>query len=434
MYRTKQLLNTALRRTSAGVLVAALLSACGNTAWVDSRNSNGWPTQGADTRNSSSTNIPGATDLKLSWSRPVGGLVGTSASISQDAYIVVSSSAEHGYTLQAFQADRNGRRAWGMRTAPGGSFAAPLTDQYGNVYIGEPGAMLSMPNNSFLRWRTPVLGAPLTAQLIGNNKLLVTTHVGQVNILSANTGERLSALDLVEGIDPVQPSIGVNSCLTQSPQCPVPAAPAYSSVTSQIVIPLWNPEKANFGLVSLHYNGSQLERQWNSTEIPAGVSGSPVLSADGDSIYINDHAGNLWALDAHTGSARWSYALGYQAAGSPSVSDDGLILPSGGIGSHLFALTDNSDHAELSWSRSDLLNLSVPTQAGGHIGYTVIRDGQNGSDQLALLVFDTTTGSTYHQYTLPEAKGFATGVSIGPEQQVVTMTNIGEIFTYIPNK
>ena len=54
-----------------------------------------------------------------------------------------------------------------------------------------------------------------------------------------------------------------------------------------------------------------------------------------------------------------------------------------------------------------------------------MREGDTG---LAVLTFDTDTGETLDQDTLPGAEGFTVGTSIGPNGEVVTPTLIGEVF------
>ncbi len=135
--------------------------------------------------------------------------------------------------------------------------------------------------------------------------------------------------------------------------------------------------------------------------------------------------GTLWAIDSATGDPKWSYDIGYAAAGSPSTSADGLIIPAGGLDGHLLALQDKGDHAELVWERKDLLQLGVPAQTAGSTGYAVVRERTDG---LAMLTFDTGTGETLDQDTLPGAKGFTVGTSVGPKGEVLTPTLLGELF------
>jgi outer membrane protein assembly factor BamB len=132
-------------------------------------------------------------------------------------------------------------------------------------------------------------------------------------------------------------------------------------------------------------------------------------------------------VNAETGDTRWSYDIGFNSAGSASTSDDGLIIPAGGDKGHLLAVRDEGDHAELAWERKDLLQLGVPAQTAGDTGYTVVREGENG---LSLITFDTETGETVDQDTLPGAVGFTVGTSIGPKGEVLTPSAIGELFVF----
>jgi hypothetical protein len=104
-----------------------------------------------------------------------------------------------------------------------------------------------------------------------------------------------------------------------------------------------------------------------------------------------------------------------------------LIIPAGAGDGHLLAVQDKGDHAELVWERKDLLQLGVPAQTAGNTGYTVVREGDNG---LSLVTFDTRSGETVAQNTLPGAVGFTVGTSVGPNGEVVTPSAIGELFVF----
>ncbi|GAA3178962.1 hypothetical protein GCM10020255_071890 [Rhodococcus baikonurensis] len=71
--------------------------------------------------------------------------------------------------------------------------------------------------------------------------------------------------------------------------------------------------------------------------------------------------------------------------------------------------------------------MGVPAQTAGNTGYTVVREGENG---LSLITFDTETGETVDQDTLPGAVGFTVGTSIGPKGEVLTPSAIGELFVF----
>ena len=96
----------------------------------------------------------------------------------------------------------------------------------------------------------------------------------------------------------------------------------------------------------------------------------------------------------------------YLAQTPPSVSPDGLIVAGGGPGAKLVAVRDAGDRGDVVWARDDVIPLSTSSQAGDEVGYTVVRDGENGQ---ALLVFDPADGHTVNSYPLPEATGWPSG-------------------------
>src|SRR6188768_3191241 len=94
-----------------------------------------------------------------------------------------------------------------------------------------------------------------------------------------------------------------------------------------------------------------------------GSATSPVLSADGSTVYVTDNVHRLLALDADTGQTKWTYDLGHNPVATSSVTADGLIVPGGGTDDgHLLALRDDGDHAELAWERSDVVLRGSPAQ------------------------------------------------------------------------
>ena len=66
-----------------------------------------------------------------------------------------------------WETDNNGRQRWCTRLVQGGGFASPLFDGFDNLYVGQPGAMLSFPPTQWIRWRQPVIGMPPTPRILG---------------------------------------------------------------------------------------------------------------------------------------------------------------------------------------------------------------------------------------------------------------------------
>ena len=118
--------------------------------------------------------------------------------------------------------DNNGRQRWCTRMVLGGGFASPLFDEFDNLYIGQPGAMLSYPPTQWVRWREhghrnahhrkvsrwrPAAGGDPPRAGAG-----LRAHRGVV------TG---TPMDLVEGLDPTDATRGLDDCRQALPQCPV---------------------------------------------------------------------------------------------------------------------------------------------------------------------------------------------------------------------
>ncbi len=117
---------------------------------------------------------------------------------------------------------------------------------------------------------------------------------------------------------------------------------------------------------------------------------SPVLSADGSTVYVNGRDQRLWALHAADGKAKWSVPLGFLAQTPPAVTPQGLIVSGGGPDTRLAAFRDVGDRAEQIWRRDDVTPLSTSSLAGGGVGYTVVGAGPG----MSLLVFDPGNGHT----------------------------------------
>jgi outer membrane protein assembly factor BamB len=416
------------------LLILAAVSGCGNTdSWVDAAPADGWPAQYADASNSSYTAAAGAPALRLQWSRSVKGSLYAAAALGASGYLAVNGQTAGGCSLMVWENDNNGRQRWCTRLVLGGGFSSPLFDGFDNLYIGQPGAMLSYPPTQWIRWRHAVIGMPLTARFVGDGLLLVVTHLGQVQVLDAHRGDAVgSPIDLVLGVDPLNSDRGLTDCQPARAACPVSAAPAFAPSTRMIVVPVWQPGAKASVLTALQYHPHQsppLTTEWTSDAVVSGVLASPVFSADGSTLYANSRDGRLWALNSADGKPKWSVALGFMPQTPPSVAPGGLIVAGGGPGSKLVAIRDARDHDDIAWRRDDVTPLCTSGQAGPDVGYTVVRDGDTG---LALLVFALGDGHSINSYPLPAATGWPVGVSVGHDRRVVAGTSDGQVYGFAP--
>lgn len=417
----------------ASTVLLGALTACGNTdSWVHAAPAPGWPAQYADAANSSYTPTPGASALSLSWTRSVMGDLGAAAALGSGGYLAANAQTVAGCSLMVWENDNHGRQRWCTRTVQGGGFSGPLFDGFGNLYVGQPGLMLSYPPTQWIRWRTQVIGMPLTPRLLGNDQLLVVTHLGQVLVFDAHRGTVVgNAIDLVTGLDPTDSQRGLHDCAPARPGCPIAAAPAFSPQAGIIVIAVWQPGAPQATLVALRYRPGHtplLTREWTSDEVSGGVLASPVLSPDGDTVYVNGRDRALWALDTSDGKVKWSLPLDFLPQTPPTVAPDGMLLSGGGPDTALTAIRDAGDRAEVRWRRDDVHPLTTSAQAGSDIAYTVAAEGTG----MALLAFSSIDGHTVNSYPLPAATGFGVGVSIGADRRVVAATSVGQVYSFAP--
>lgn len=427
-----------LRRAIAVASAAVLtwpLAACGDTdSWVESSPARGWPAQYADAANTSYTATDGATDLTLQWSRSVKGELNAAAALGADGYLAVNGQTAGGCSLAVWENDNNGRQRWCTRMVLGGGFASPLFDGFDNLYIGQPGLMLSYPPTQWVRWRTNVIGMPTTARFLDGGQLLVITHLGQVLVFDSHRGTVSGTpLDLVAGVDPTDATRGLDDCGRSLPGCPVAAAPAFSAASGLAVVGVWQPGAKTSELTALRYQPGRtplLAREWTSDAVAAGVIGSPVFSADGATVYVNGRDRRLWALNASDGSAKWSAPLEFQPQTPPTLTPDGGLISGGGPGAVLVGLRDAGERAEMLWRRDDVEPLTTSGQAGPGTAYTVVSDGPG---RLALLVFNPADGGrTVNTYALPEADGHPVGVSVSLDRRVVAATSAGQVYSFSP--
>ncbi len=415
-------------------LITGALAGCGNTdSWVEAHAASGWPAQYGDAANSSYADVAGAEALDLEWSRSVKGELAAAVALGSGHYLAVNGQTPAGCSLMVWETDNNARQRWCTRLWQGGGSSSPLWDGFDNLYIGQPGAMMSFPPTQWIRWRQPVIGMPTTPRILAPGHLLVVTHLGQVLLFDAQRGTVIGTpLDLVAGVDPTDSQRGLADCRLGTAALPGRLRTGLRGVDGHRGGRVWQPGAPAPVLVGLKYNPKQrpmLSEAWTSDAVQGGVLASPVASADGSTIYVNGRDDRLWALNTDDGKPKWSTPLKFLPQTPPSVSPEGLIIAGGGPDAKLVAIRDGGDHADVAWTRDDVAPLTTSSQAGADVAYTVVQDGENGQ---ALLVFDPADGRTVNSYPLPEASGWPVGVSVGHDRRVVAATSAGQVYGFEP--
>ncbi|WP_063048587.1 outer membrane protein assembly factor BamB family protein [Nocardia arthritidis] len=396
----------------------------------------GWTAAYHDGRNSGTGPVTGSRELELSWQRPVGGPIAQPITLGPDSQLFVTTRLQN-CSIFSFQM-ATGRKRFCNALGPSAISAPSSVDGMTNVYVGDDSRVISFNYLGQPRWATPVAGTPASVQFTGDGKLLTVTRSGQVDVLSRQTGDRtvptvqlLGEPDFLvhAGLSWPDASQGLDECATGGPQCPVATISAVDADSGRFYVTLWQPGRPAAAVVALRYTGEKIVREWSAELLLGGSATSPALSADGATLYVGDNNNRLIALDTADGRTKWVHRLDWTPRGGISVSDDGLIIPSGDDG-YLLGLRDNGDAVETVWERKDLALRGSAAQTAGDTGYAVAAIG----DGLNLVTFDTQTGATLDSDVLPGAKGTTTGTSVGAKGEVVVATRIGEIFAFAPEK
>ncbi|MFR9752071.1 PQQ-binding-like beta-propeller repeat protein [Nocardia sp. 004] len=417
---------------TTGVLT---LSGCGTDVDdITAGSGKGWTAAHHDGRNSGSSPVIGTRKLTLSWSRPIGGPIAEPVTLGPEGQMFITTRLPN-CSIFSFQME-TGRKRFCNTLGPTAISAPTVVDGMTNVYVGDDNHVNSFNYMGQPRWRTSVVGTPVSVQFTGDGNLLTITQAGQIDVLSRQTGTRLvpTARLLDEPDLPVRsalsrPTLGteLDDCFAGGPECPVANISPIDASNGRFYVTLWRPDEPTAALVALRYTDGGIQQEWSARLLERGSATSPTLSADGGTVYVGDNSNRLLALDTADGRTKWVKQLAWTPHGGISVSRDGLIIPAGDDG-YLLALRDEGDTVEVAWERKDLALRGTPVQTAGNTGYTTAAIGEG----LNLITFDTETGATIDSDVLPRAQGSTTGTSVGAEGEVVVATRIGEIFAFEP--
>lgn len=428
--------NYGRRAWLAGAALAAAFAVGGSQAGAPSPRSTsayqpGWSTAHADSANSDYADMQGAADLTLAWKREFpGGMINLGATSDGEGRVYVTTSAP-GCRLYAL--DRaTGETIWCAQDLDRMAVSSsPLLDRDGRIFLADGTAMRAYDRDGKVLWKTPIVGAPLSAQFTPAGDLLFITHIGRVYVLRRADGSAvLPPLELIPGAT-FDPAKGAMACMRGLPECPSANTPAIDA-RGHIYFTFWTPGAPNAGVRAMRLKKGErpsLTPLWTNDALPGGSAASPDLSPDGKRLYLTDNAGGLQALDTATGKTIWRFPLGHESGGSVSSSPGGLIMPAGGGGGVLMAVQDRGDRAELLWRRDDQSNRGLPPQTRNGLAYATVSTGQGEND---LIVVDAATGAERDREHLPGRTMFSVGTTIDRDGTVYVPTIRGQLFAYRP--
>lgn len=395
----------------------------------------GWPAIHHGPTNADAAPLPGFTDLDAAWSRDLPGNIAAAATIDSRGQLYVTTNDDTPGACHMYALDlATGNDVWCTdevnRWAIGSSV---LIDIDGNLYVGDDEAMHSFDRDGNLRWETPTVGAAISAQFLLNGYLIFVTHIGQVNVLTRDTGTPvIPVYEMLPGETYVQ-GTGLQDCLLGGPACPSANTLSVDLISGRFFNTVRPPSAAVAELRAFEYDyqNDQILPVWTNTTLGGGTASSPVISADTTRIYVNDNDGNFLALDAATGGEIWKVDIGFAPAGSPSVNSAGRGLPAGGIGSKLLAVQDNGATGGILWEWATGANLGIPVQVNDDVVYAFVRQPGTvfGVDFVSI---NGTTGVETDRITLSPSPVFTVGTSIARDGTVIVAGINGVVAAFTP--
>jgi outer membrane protein assembly factor BamB len=393
-----------------------------------------WYAVHADGNNSDYTHVKGARNISILWHRKFDGTInlGATTDASGQVYITTSADGCHLYALDP----RTGETVW--CSAEIGRLAvasSALVDENGSVFIADNAYMFSFDSSGKLRWKSPIVGFPLSAQLTSSQRLLFITHIGIVYVLDKETGRTMLKQELTSGNSSRVTEFDPIACMRGTQDCPCANTLAVDRKSDRFYFTYWESAAPKADVVAMQFTekpSARAEIVWRNSSLPGGSASSPDISFSGDRIYVNDNEGGLHALDAATGKNIWRYEIGYPTGGSQSTSPGGVIVPAGGAKAPLLCLVDKGDSAQLRWRTDSVINRGVATQAAGGLIYATLADQKKGRMYNYLAVIDADSGEQIDQEALPGITIFTVGTTIGPEGNVYVPAFNGNLFAFRP--
>lgn len=388
-----------------------------------------WSAIHADGRNSDFASIAGPAAVEPAWTYPTGGLITVGPTSDPEGRVYLTDNAGPCH-LQALDG-ATGERVWCTEELDlGAAISSALLDREGRVFVADSQALHAFDRDGRLLWESPIVGVPLSAQLTPGGHVVLVTNIGQVHVVDRDTGEKVVPVrELIPGRG-FTLAESLWPCARGLPGCPSANTIAVHPETGRIFLTWWEPgaAQASVRALDLDVDGDPaITDAWSNDALPNGSGSSPTLSADGRRLYVTDGVDSLHALDVEDGSIVWSFPIGWNAGGSPSVSPDGLVMPAG-AGATL-AIADEGDRGVLAWRRDDLLNLGIATQAEGHRAYVTV---PRGGGEVDIVVIDTRDGEVLDQDPLEGQARFTVGTTLTADGTVLVPTFTGTLHAFRP--
>ena len=354
--------------------------------------------------------------------------MGAGATIGPEGNVYVgmgmgSSDEDPGCFLFAFDGSTGAQLWCSQQLNEWAVTSSPTIDRDGNLYHGDNRAMLSFSADGGVRWSSPIVGFPISAQFTPDGHLLFMTHIGRIYVLDRETGAQLLApVETIPGQGYEAQPLDYVECLVGSTEsrCFAANTPAIDLERGRFFFSLFTPGAAQAALVAMRYvpgPSPRIEPLWRNETLAGGTASSPVISTDGERLYVADQADNVLALSAASGEVLWSLPLGFSPLGSLSVSPQGRIIPTGALGSTVMAIQDAGASGEVLWRTEGLSSRSIAVQASNDRIFLVGVSSGRPFD-LQLFTIDGASGALLDAEPLPGGGAVTVGSSLAPSGYV----------------
>ena len=377
---------------------------------------------------------PAPTSLKLSWT-PLGQGRSRGRGRARLGQLSGGQRPDRRRLLADGVGERQQRRA--SAGAPGSSRAAgsssPLFDGFDNLYVGQPGLMLSFPPTQWIRWRQP----------------------GDRNAIDAKASRQRSTA----GGDPSRSGAGVrrpprrrrgqpdrpgrrhrpDGFATRSGR--LPAGPAEVPDRRGARFLGGHPDDRHPRLAARRTGATVLgaaiptrarRRCWHgrgpATPSPTvcwQVRCCPPTARRSTSTAATNSCGR----STPTTAAEMVGAAGLPGADAAHGGAGGTDHRRRRPGHRAGGDQGRGDHAEVVWRRGDVIAADHGEPGGRRRLHRASRTATNGHGAAGVLPAD---GHTVNSYPLPEATGLPVGVSIGHDRRVVAATSDGQVYGFAP--
>ena len=163
--------------------------------------------------------------------------LGAAVALGSGSYLAANAQTAGGCSLMVWESDNRGRQRWCTRLVQGGDLSSPLFDGFDNLYVGQPGTMLSFPPTQWIRWRKPVIGLPMTPRILDPDQPVggdAPRAGAGVRRAPRRRGRHVAGSR--RGRRPHRFAARTADCAHGRSRCPVAAAPAFSPATGIIVV------------------------------------------------------------------------------------------------------------------------------------------------------------------------------------------------------